>query len=109
MNVSHHYDISDDLYDLFLDPKRQYSCAYFKNENDTLEEAQNNKIQHIIKKLNIKTGQKVLDIGCGWGSLAIDIAKAANCNVTGITLSENQFKYCNKKLKNLIFRKSVNI
>ena len=54
MNVSHHYDISDDLYDLFLDPKRQYSCAYFKNEKDSLETAQNNKIQHIIKKLNIK-------------------------------------------------------
>ena len=77
MNVSHHYDISDDLYDLFLDPKRQYSCAYFKNEDDTLEDAQNNKIQHIIKKLNIKPNQKVLDIGCGWGSLAIDIAKSA--------------------------------
>jgi cyclopropane-fatty-acyl-phospholipid synthase len=60
MNVSHHYDISDDLYDLFLDPKRQYSCAYFKNENDSLEEAQNNKIQHIIKKLNIQPNQKVL-------------------------------------------------
>ena len=87
MNVSHHYDISDDLYDLFLDPKRQYSCAYFKNESDTLEEAQNNKIQHIIKKLNIKPNQKVLDIGCGWGSLAIDIAKSVNCEVTGITLS----------------------
>ena len=69
MNVSHHYDISDDLYDLFLDPKRQYSCAYFKDVNDSLEVAQNNKIQHIIKKLNIKSNQKVLDIGCGWGSL----------------------------------------
>ena len=53
MNVSHHYDLSDNLYDLFLDPKRQYSCAYFKNGNDTLEVAQNNKIQHIIKKLII--------------------------------------------------------
>ena len=53
MNVSHHYDINDDLYDLFLDPKRQYSCAYFKNENDSLETAQNNKIQHIIKKFKI--------------------------------------------------------
>ena len=63
MNVSHHYDISDDLYDLFLDPKRQYSCAYFKSDNDSLETAQNNKIQHIIKKLNIKQNQKVLDIG----------------------------------------------
>ena len=100
-NVSHHYDISDDLYDLFLDPKRQYSCAYFKNETDTLETAQNNKIQHIIKKLNIKPNQKVLDIGCGWGSLAIDIAKSANCEVTGITLSENQFNYCKKKAKEL--------
>ena len=101
MNVSHHYDIKDDLYDLFLDPKRQYSCAYFKNENDTLETAQNNKIQHIIKKLNIKPNQKVLDIGCGWGSLAVDIARSANCEVTGITLSENQLKYCKQKAKEL--------
>ena len=60
----------------FLDPKKQYSCAYFKNENDTLEDAQNNKIQHIIKKLNIQPNQKILDIGCGWGSLAFDIAKS---------------------------------
>ena len=101
MNVSHHYDISDDLYDLFLDPKRQYSCAYFKNENDSLETAQNNKIHHIIKKLNIKKNQKVLDIGCGWGSLAIDIAISAQCEVTGITLSENQFKYCIQRAKEL--------
>ena len=108
MNVSHHYDISDDLYDLFLDPKRQYSCAYFKNDNDTLEDAQNYKIQHIIKKLNIKPNQKVLDIGCGWGSLAIDIAKSANCKVTGITLSENQFNYCNKKIKELNLEEQLN-
>ena len=101
MNVSHHYDISDDLYDLFLDPKRQYSCAYFKNDDDSLETAQNNKIQHIIKKLNIKPNQKILDIGCGWGSLAMDIAKSAQCEVTGITLSENQFNYCVKKTKEL--------
>jgi cyclopropane-fatty-acyl-phospholipid synthase len=99
MNVAHHYDISDELYELFLDPKKQYSCAYFKNENDSLEIAQNNKIQHIIKKLNINPNQKVLDIGCGWGSLAIDIAKASKCEVTGITLSENQFNYCIKKAK----------
>ena len=101
MNVSHHYDISDDLYDLFLDPKKQYSCAYFKNENDSLETAQNNKIQHIIKKLNIKPNQKVLDIGSGWGSLAIDIAKHMKCEVTGITLSENQLKYSNQKVKEM--------
>ena len=101
MNVSHHYDISDDLYDLFLDPKRQYSCAYFKNENDDLETAQNNKIQHIIKKLNIKKDQKVLDIGCGWGGLALEIARKTECEVTGITLSENQLKYATQKAKEL--------
>ncbi|MDA8837139.1 cyclopropane-fatty-acyl-phospholipid synthase family protein [Candidatus Pelagibacter bacterium] len=107
MNVAHHYDLSDDLYSLFLDPKKQYSCGYFINENDTLEDAQNNKIQHIIKKLNIKPNQKVLDIGCGWGSLAIDIAKSNNCEVTGITLSENQFNYCVKKAKKLNLENQV--
>jgi len=107
MNVSHHYDLSDNLYDLFLDSKRQYSCGYFKNENDTLETAQNNKIQHIIKKLNIKPNQKVLDIGCGWGSLAIDIAQTANCEVTGITLSKNQFNYCLEKAKKLNLENQV--
>ncbi|MDA9042908.1 cyclopropane-fatty-acyl-phospholipid synthase family protein [Candidatus Pelagibacter sp.] len=107
MNVSHHYDLSDNLYDLFLDKKRQYSCGYFKNENDTLEDAQNNKIQHIIKKLNIQPSQKILDIGCGWGSLAIDIAKSANCEVTGITLSQNQLDYCLKKAKELNLENKV--
>jgi cyclopropane-fatty-acyl-phospholipid synthase len=107
MNVAHHYDISDDLYDLFLDPKRQYSCGYFRKENDNLETAQNNKIQHIIKKLNIKPNQKVLDIGCGWGSLAIDIAKSVNCEVTGITLSKNQLDYCIAKTKKLNLENQV--
>ena len=107
MNVSHHYDISDDLYDLFLDSKRQYSCAYFKNENESLETAQNNKIQHIIKKLDIKPNQKILDIGCGWGSLALDIAKIAHCEVTGITLSENQYRYANQKAKELNLEEQV--
>jgi len=98
-NVAHHYDISDDLYDLFLDSKRQYSCAYFKNENDSLEDAQNNKIEHLIKKLNLEPNQKCLDIGSGWGSLAIEIAKKTKCHVTGITLSENQYKYSLNKAK----------
>ena len=98
-NVTHHYDISDDLYEIFLDSKRQYSCGYFKNDDDTLETAQQNKINHIIKKLNIKSNQKVLDIGCGWGHLAIEIAKQSKCEVTGITLSENQYRYANAKAK----------
>ena len=101
MNIARHYDISDDLYDLFLDSKRQYSCAYFKNENDSLETAQNNKIDYIIKKLNLKPNQKVLDIGSGWGSLAIEIAKKTQCQVLGITLSESQFEYSKKKTKQM--------
>jgi len=107
-NVAHHYDISDELYDLFLDEKRQYSCAYFKNENDSLEIAQNNKIEHIIKKLNLKPNQKVLDIGSGWGSLAIEIAKKTQCTVTGITLSENQYNYSIKKAKESNLENQVN-
>ena len=100
-NVAHHYDISEKLYDLFLDKNRQYSCAYFKNENDTLEEAQKNKMHHIIKKLNIKPNQKILDIGSGWGTLALEIAKETNASVTGITLSENQFEYSKSKAKEM--------
>ncbi len=99
MNVAHHYDISDELYFLFLDPLKQYSCAYFKKESDTLEEAQKNKINHIIKKLNIKENSKVLDIGSGWGHLSIEIAKQAKCQVTGVTLSENQYNYSCAKVK----------
>ena len=100
-NVNHHYDISEKLYDLFLDSSRQYSCAYFKNENESLEKAQENKIDHIIKKLNIKSDQKILDIGSGWGTLAINIAQKTKASVTGITLSENQLKYSNNKAKEL--------
>ena len=107
MNVSHHYDISDNLYDLFLDSKRQYSCAYFNNENDSLEVAQSNKINHIIKKLNLKSNEKVLDIGSGWGSLAIEIAKTSKCEVTGITLSKNQLDYSVKKAKELNLENQV--
>ena len=100
-NVAHHYDISEKLYDLFLDENRQYSCAYFKNDNDTLEQAQNNKIHHIIKKLNIQPNQKVLDVGSGWGTLALAIAKETKASVTGITLSENQFEYSKNKAKEM--------
>ncbi len=106
-NVAHHYDISEKLYDLFLDDNRQYSCAYFKSENDSLEDAQNNKMQHIIKKLNLKPNQKVLDIGSGWGTLAIEIAKKTQCEVLGITLSENQLEYSVNKVKELNLENQV--
>ena len=103
-NVQHHYDIGgskgEKLYDIFLDNKhRQYSCAYFKKSDDTLEQAQQNKLDHIIKKLNIKEGNKILDIGCGWGGLAFEIAKQKNCEVKGISLSQNQINYCEEKAK----------
>ena len=106
-NVAHHYDISEKLYDLFLDESRQYSCAYFKNENDTLEEAQLNKMQHIIKKLNLKPNQRVLDIGSGWGTLAMEIARQSKCEVLGITLSQNQLEYSKKKAKELNLENQV--
>ena len=103
-DVQHHYDVGgpkgEKLYDIFLDKlHRQYSCAYFKNPDDTLEQAQQNKLDHIIKKLNIKPGHKILDIGCGWGGLAFEIAKQKQCEVTGISLSENQLNYCKEKAK----------
>ena len=100
-NVASHYDIGEDLYDLFLDKKRNYSCAYWNSPDETLEEAQQNKINHIIKKLDLRPGQRVLDIGCGWGNMCFEIAKQSECEVTGITLSENQYKYCLSKSKEL--------
>jgi len=101
-NVEYHYDIGEDLYDLFLDKDhRQYSCAYWKSPNETLEQAQQNKINHIIKKLNLQRGNRILDIGCGWGSMCFEIAKQSECEVTGVTLSNNQYKYCKKKAKEL--------
>ena len=101
-NVAHHYDLGEELYDLFLDKTyRQYSCGYWKSLDETLEKAQQNKINHIIKKLNLRPGYRVLDIGCGWGSMCFEIAKQSECEVTGITLSENQYKYCTAKAKEL--------
>ncbi len=101
-NVEHHYDLGEELYNLFLDKKfRMYSCAYWKSPEESLEQAQQNKINHIIKKLDLRAGQKVLDIGCGWGGLCFEMAKQSKCEVTGITLSKNQYEYCVKKSKEL--------
>ena len=89
-NVAHHYDLSGELYDLFLDEDKQYSCAYFEDENDSLEEAQHNKKRHIAAKLLLEPRQKILDIGCGWGGLALYLAREAAVEVTGLTLSQEQ-------------------
>lgn len=89
-NVQHHYDISDDLYARMLDADMQYSCAYFSRPGMTLEEAQAAKKAHIAGKLLIEPGMRVLDIGCGWGGMALTLARDYGAQVTGVTLSQNQ-------------------
>jgi cyclopropane-fatty-acyl-phospholipid synthase len=98
-NVAHHYDLSDRLYDLFLDRDRQYSCAYFTPENvdRDLDRAQLDKKAHIAAKLALKPGQKVLDIGCGWGGMALYLNRVADVDVLGITLSEEQLKVARRR------------
>ncbi|MBT3401920.1 MAG: class I SAM-dependent methyltransferase [Rhodospirillaceae bacterium] len=91
-NVAHHYDLSESLYNLFLDNDRQYSCAYFDSGNDSLEVAQEKKKRHLAAKLLLEPGQTVLDIGCGWGGLALYLAQAADVRVVGVTLSKEQHK-----------------
>lgn len=89
-NVQHHYDLSNDFYRLFLDEDLQYSCAYWPSTDITLEEAQRLKKAHIAAKLNLSPGMKVLDIGCGWGGMAIYLAKIFDVKVVGVTLSDEQ-------------------
>jgi cyclopropane-fatty-acyl-phospholipid synthase len=96
-NVAHHYDLSDQLYDLFLDGDRQYSCAYFRNPTDDLDTAQLNKKRHLASKLLLKPGQRVLDICSGWGGLALYLAQACDVEVTGLTLSKEQLKVARQR------------
>jgi cyclopropane-fatty-acyl-phospholipid synthase len=90
-NVAHHYDLDERLYSLFLDSDRQYSCGYFETPASTLDDAQLAKKRHLAAKLLLKPGTRVLDIGCGWGGLALYLAEYGEANVTGITLSREQF------------------
>jgi cyclopropane-fatty-acyl-phospholipid synthase len=96
-NVAHHYDLSDQLYRLFLDADQQYSCAYFATPADTLEAAQEQKKRHIAAKLKLSPGHRVLDIGSGWGGLALYLARLASADVLGITLSEEQLKIATER------------
>ena len=98
-DIAHHYDIGNDFYSLWLYKTMSYSCGYFKNPTDTLYDAQMNKIHHILKKLNLKEGQHLLDIGCGWGYLIIEAAKLYKVKALGITLSEEQFKKAKERIK----------
>jgi cyclopropane-fatty-acyl-phospholipid synthase len=96
-NVAHHYDLDDRLYDLFLDADRQYSCAYFTDPGNSLERAQADKKAHIAAKLLLAPGQRVLDIGCGWGGMALYLNRVADVDVLGITLSEEQLKVARRR------------
>ena len=96
-NVAHHYDLSDELYEAFLDDDRQYSCAYYTDPSNSLEQAQADKKAHIAAKLYLKPGQKVLDIGSGWGGMALYLHKVAGVDVLGVTLSEEQLKVARRR------------
>ncbi len=96
-NVKHHYDLSGELYDLFLDRDRQYSCGYFENKDMSLDEAQLAKKRHLAAKLNVRPGMKVLEIGSGWGGLGLYLAETCGAEVMGITLSEEQHKLSNQR------------
>lgn len=96
-NVAHHYDLSDRLYDLFLDADRQYSCAYYTDPANSLEQAQADKKAHIAAKLAIEPGMTVLDIGCGWGGMALYLHEKTGAEVLGVTLSEEQLKVARQR------------
>jgi cyclopropane-fatty-acyl-phospholipid synthase len=106
-NVAHHYDLSNELYSLFLDAGLNYSCAYFRSPTDTLEQAQQNKLRHIAAKLNLQPGHRILDIGCGWGGMAIYLAQHFDVHVTGVTLSVEQLRLAEERAKQLGFAQKI--
>jgi len=106
-NVRHHYDIGPDLFHRFLDQDLQYSCAYFKTPNLTLEQAQQAKCEHIARKLLLKPGDRVLDIGSGWGGMGLHLARNHDVDVTGLTLSDDQYNESNKRAEEAGLAKRV--
>lgn len=98
-DIHAHYDLGNDFYEMWLDPTLTYSCAYFETPEDTLEQAQINKVHHILDKLFIKDNDTLLDIGCGWGTLMFTAIKEYNVKATGITLSEEQYNHITNRIK----------
>jgi cyclopropane-fatty-acyl-phospholipid synthase len=97
--IEYHYDVSNEFYSLFLDRNMVYSCAYFKTETDTLEAAQEQKLDHILTKLRLAPGERLLDIGCGWGALVFRAVEKFGARAVGITLSKNQYEYAQEKIR----------
>ncbi len=109
-NVAHHYDLDSRLYELFLDSDRQYSCAYFDDPGCDLEQAQLAKKRHLVAKLHIRPGQRILDIGCGWGGMALYLAQVyEDVHVVGITLSTEQHEYATARAERLGLSKRVEV
>ena len=108
-NASHHYDRGNDFYALFLDPTMTYSCAYFKHLDDTLEQAQLHKYELIARKLELRPGETLLDIGCGWGGMLIYAATKHGVKGLGNTLSQNQYEYANRKIRDLKLQDKVQV
>ena len=100
-NIQHHYDVSNAFYRLWLDEQLVYSCAYFRNETDSLALAQTQKLDHVCRKLMLKPGEEFLDIGCGWGALILRAAQSYGVNATGITLSQNQYDHVRAQVAEL--------
>ncbi|CUH94750.1 hypothetical protein P22_0816 [Propionispora sp. 2/2-37] len=108
-NIHHHYDLGNDFFALWLDKTMSYSCAYFRSPDDTLYQAQIQKIDHILKKINLKPGERLLDIGCGWGWLIIRAAEQYQVKATGITLSEEQYEGTKQRIKELGLENLVDV
>jgi cyclopropane-fatty-acyl-phospholipid synthase len=99
--IQFHYDLGNEFYQLFLDPQLQYSCGYFTDWNNTLEQAQHDKLDMICRKLRLKAGEKLLDIGCGWGGLVCHAARHYDVRAHGVTLSQTQHDFANEKIRQL--------
>ena len=97
-NIAHHYDVSNAFYRMWLDERMVYSCAYFRTADDSLDTAQQQKLDHICRKLRLAPGERFLDIGCGWGALLFHAAQTCGVTATGITLSQNQFEYVQREI-----------
>ncbi len=108
-SIQHHYDVGNDFYSLWLDQNRVYSCGYFAKDGDSLDVAQEKKLDHICRKLNLEAGEKFLDIGCGWGGLVIWAAKNYGVHATGITLSDEQLAFSRNRIKQLGLQDKIEV